>query len=80
MLPPGQSPPPVPMLPFDINGPLPTGTALLEASAGTGKTFTIGSLLTRYIAEGVATLDQILVVTFGRTAGRNYESASAGSW
>lgn len=62
------SPTPVQMLPFDINGPLPTGTALLEASAGTGKTHTIGSLLTRYIAEGVATLDQILVVTFGRTA------------
>jgi exodeoxyribonuclease V beta subunit len=53
---------------FDICGPLPTGTTLLEASAGTGKTFTIGALVTRYVAEGVATLDQLLVVTFGRAA------------
>ena len=27
------------MEPFDVCGPLPTGTTLLEASAGTGKTF-----------------------------------------
>jgi exodeoxyribonuclease V beta subunit len=56
------------MVTFDICGPLPTGTTLLEASAGTGKTFTIGALVTRYVAEGVATLDQLLVVTFGRAA------------
>ena len=36
--------------------PLPTGTVLLEASAGTGKTWTIGALVTRYVAEGVARL------------------------
>ncbi|MFZ5847673.1 MAG: UvrD-helicase domain-containing protein [Actinomycetota bacterium] len=53
---------------FDICEPLPTGTTLLEASAGTGKTWTIGALVTRYVAEGVATLDQMLVVTFGRAA------------
>ncbi|HEY0773756.1 MAG TPA: UvrD-helicase domain-containing protein, partial [Nocardioidaceae bacterium] len=53
---------------FDICAPLPTGTTLLEASAGTGKTWTIGALVTRYVAEGVATLDQMLVVTFGRAA------------
>ena len=53
---------------FDIRDPLPTGTTLLEASAGTGKTWTIGALVTRYVAEGVATLDQMLVVTFGRAA------------
>ena len=40
--------------PFDVFGPLPTGTTLLEASAGTGKTHTIASLATRYVAEGVA--------------------------
>jgi exodeoxyribonuclease V beta subunit len=56
------------MNPFDIRGPLPTGTVLLEASAGTGKTWTIGALVTRYVAEGVATLEQMLVVTFGRAA------------
>ena len=54
---------------FDICDPvLPTGTTLLEASAGTGKTWTIGALVARYVAEGVATLDQLLVVTFGRAA------------
>ncbi|QNN55136.1 UvrD-helicase domain-containing protein [Nocardioides mesophilus] len=53
---------------FDICGPLPVGTTLLEASAGTGKTWTIGALVTRYVAEGVATLDQMLIVTFGRAA------------
>ena len=32
---------------FDVTGALPTGTTLLEASAGTGKTWTISSLVTR---------------------------------
>ncbi|HEU5037959.1 MAG TPA: UvrD-helicase domain-containing protein [Nocardioides sp.] len=56
------------MTPFDIRDPLPTGTVLLEASAGTGKTWTIGALVTRYVAEGHARLEQMLVVTFGRAA------------
>jgi exodeoxyribonuclease V beta subunit len=56
------------MEPFDIRGPLPSGTTLLEASAGTGKTFTVGALVTRYVAEGVATLGEMLVITFGRAA------------
>jgi exodeoxyribonuclease V beta subunit len=54
--------------PFAITDPLPTGTVLLEASAGTGKTWTIGALVTRYVVEGVARLEQMLVVTFGRAA------------
>ncbi|WP_245994533.1 UvrD-helicase domain-containing protein [Nocardioides immobilis] len=53
---------------FDLVGPLPTGTTLLEASAGTGKTFTVGALVTRYVAEGEATLDEMLVITFSRSA------------
>ncbi|WP_199286730.1 UvrD-helicase domain-containing protein [Nocardioides houyundeii] len=53
---------------FDIAGDLPVGTTLLEASAGTGKTWTIAALVTRYVAEGVATLDELLVVTFTRAA------------
>ena len=57
-----------PLTAFDVRAPLPTGTVLLEASAGTGKTWTIGALVTRYVAEGVATLEQMLVVTFGRAA------------
>jgi exodeoxyribonuclease V beta subunit len=53
---------------FDLLGPLPTGTTVLEASAGTGKTYTIAALVTRYVAEGIARIDEMLVVTFGRMA------------
>ena len=53
---------------FDLTGPLPTGTTLLEASAGTGKTFTVAALVARFVAEGRATLDELLVITFGRAA------------
>ena len=55
---------------FDILAPLPAGTTLLEASAGTGKTYTIAALATRYIAEGLTTIDQMLMITFGRSATR----------
>ncbi|MCW2825082.1 MAG: exodeoxyribonuclease subunit beta, partial [Aeromicrobium sp.] len=58
------------MRPFSIRDPLPTGTTLLEASAGTGKTWTVGALVTRYVAEGHATLDELLIITFGRAASR----------
>jgi exodeoxyribonuclease V beta subunit len=40
---------------------------LLEASAGTGKTFTIAALTTRYVAEGIG-IDRLLVITFTRMA------------
>ncbi|QGQ18828.1 AAA family ATPase [Cellulomonas sp. JZ18] len=53
---------------FDVCGPLPTGTTVLEASAGTGKTFTIAALAARWVAEGHAQLPELLVVTFGRAA------------
>jgi exodeoxyribonuclease V beta subunit len=53
---------------FDVCGPLPTGVTVLEASAGTGKTFTIAALAARYVAEGVVTLDDLLLVTFTRMA------------
>jgi exodeoxyribonuclease V beta subunit len=53
--------------PFDLRGPLPAGVTVLEASAGTGKTFTIAALAARYVAEGTP-LDQILLVTFTRMA------------
>jgi exodeoxyribonuclease V beta subunit len=52
---------------FDVCGPLPTGVTVLEASAGTGKTFTIAALATRYVAEGTP-LEHMLLVTFGRMA------------
>ena len=53
--------------PFDVCGPLPTGVTVLEASAGTGKTYTIAALAARYVAEG-RPLDQLLLVTFTRMA------------
>ena len=55
---------------FDLLGPLPQpgSTTVLEASAGTGKTFALAGLVTRYVAEGVATLDQMLLITFSRAA------------
>ncbi|QDO90519.1 AAA family ATPase [Ornithinimicrobium ciconiae] len=55
---------------FSIRGPLPAegATVLLEASAGTGKTWTIAALVARFVAEGHCTLPEMLVVTFGRAA------------
>jgi exodeoxyribonuclease V beta subunit len=55
---------------FDLLGPLPADgtTTVLEASAGTGKTFTLAGLVTRYVAEGRARLDQMLLITFSRAA------------
>jgi exodeoxyribonuclease V beta subunit len=55
---------------FDLFGPLPVGTTVLEASAGTGKTFTIAALVARYVAEGVAAMDDLLVVSFSRESTR----------
>jgi exodeoxyribonuclease V beta subunit len=52
---------------FELCGPLPVGVTVLEASAGTGKTYTIAALATRYVAEGVP-LDALLLVTFTRLA------------
>lgn len=55
---------------FDLLGPLPASgsTTVLEASAGTGKTFALAGLVTRYLAEGLATLDEMLLITFSRAA------------
>ena len=52
---------------FDVCGPLPSGVTVLEASAGTGKTYTIAALAARYVAEGNA-LKELLLVTFTRMA------------
>ena len=51
---------------FDLRSTgLPSGTMLLEASAGTGKTFTITGIVLRLLLEGrVERLSEILVVTF----------------
>ena len=55
---------------FNLLGPLPAerSTTVLQASAGTGKTFALAGLVTRYVAEGEATLEQMLLITFSRAA------------
>ena len=56
------------MKPFDlINDPL-KGVNLIEAAAGTGKTFSIAGLFLRLVVEGGLGLEQILVVTYTKAA------------
>ncbi|MBY6540156.1 UvrD-helicase domain-containing protein [Rhodococcus sp. BP-349] len=55
---------------FDLTGPLPLGTTVLEASAGTGKTYAIVGLAARYVAEGVTDIAGVLLVTFSKGATR----------
>ena len=53
---------------FDLlRSPL-KGTILIEASAGTGKTYTISGLFLRLILEKSLSVNEILVVTFTRAA------------
>ena len=52
---------------FEVCGPLPDGVTVLEASAGTGKTYAIAALTARYVAEGIP-LEELLLVTFTRMA------------
>jgi exodeoxyribonuclease V beta subunit len=57
-----------PYLEFDpVTVPL-QGTHIIEASAGTGKTYTISSLFVRLIVETGLTVNQVLVVTFTKAA------------
>ena len=53
--------------PFEIAEPLPKGTTVLEASAGTGKTWTLAAIAAKLVAEGTP-LDRLLLVTFTRAA------------
>ena len=53
---------------FALTGLLPSGTQVIEASAGTGKTYTIVSLAVRFVAEQDIPLAEIMMVTFGRGA------------
>ncbi|MDP6932310.1 MAG: UvrD-helicase domain-containing protein [Myxococcota bacterium] len=61
------------MNPFQPLQPLPSGITLLEASAGTGKTFNIANLVARLVTEPgpggePLGIDEILVVTFTKDA------------
>ena len=54
---------------FDpVQTPLLKGVNLIEASAGTGKTYAIAMLALRFIVEQGLPIDQVLVVTFTKAA------------
>lgn len=53
---------------FDPLAPLARGVSVIEASAGTGKTYQITNLLLRLIAEEAIGVDELLVVTFTKAA------------
>ncbi|MGB1416529.1 MAG: UvrD-helicase domain-containing protein [Synechococcus sp.] len=60
---------------FDANAyPLEPGLRLLEASAGTGKTFALAHLALRLITEAGQSLDQLLVVTYTDAAAAELRS------
>src|SRR5262245_28490388 len=51
-----------------VETPIEPAVTLIEASAGTGKTFTIAGIFVRLILENRATVREILVVTFTEAA------------
>lgn len=53
---------------FRLSDPLPDGTLLLEASAGTGKTYTIAALAVRFLVETELRIGQLLLITFSVSA------------
>jgi exodeoxyribonuclease V beta subunit len=53
---------------FDLADLLSRGKLAIQASAGTGKTYTLADLATRFIAEGRASAPELLIVTFTRAA------------
>ncbi|MEC3956038.1 UvrD-helicase domain-containing protein [Nocardia sp. CDC153] len=53
---------------FELTGALPVGTTVLEASAGTGKTYAIVGLAVRFVAEMGVDVSELLLVTFSRAA------------
>jgi len=54
--------------PFDPKAPLRRGMVVLEASAGTGKTYQITELVLRLVLEEGLRMRELLVVTFTRAA------------
>lgn len=55
--------------PFDaVNTELRPGINLIEASAGTGKTFAIAMLALRFVVERGLPIEQLLIVTFTKAA------------
>jgi exodeoxyribonuclease V beta subunit len=54
--------------PLDLAGPLPRGRLVVEASAGTGKTYSLSALVVRHVAERPLAASSLLVVTFTKAA------------
>jgi len=58
-----------PLSPFNLADPqLETGRVVIEASAGTGKTYSLTVLVVRHVAERGLTAEQLLMVTFTNAA------------
>ncbi|MFN8040876.1 MAG: UvrD-helicase domain-containing protein [Acidimicrobiales bacterium] len=53
---------------FDLTGPLPDHLTVLEASAGTGKTYALAALATRFVAERDVAASQLCIVSFTEAA------------
>ena len=53
---------------FNLLDPLPSGRLVIDASAGTGKTYSLSALVVRHIAERGIEASELLVVTFTRAA------------
>ncbi len=60
---------------FSITSALPTDPLLLEASAGTGKTWTIAALTARFLAETDVRIDEFLLITFSNKAAQELRSS-----
>ena len=54
--------------PFDIRDPLPGGFTVREASAGTGKTWSLAGLVTRFVAEQGLAASELCIVSFTEAA------------
>jgi exodeoxyribonuclease V beta subunit len=53
---------------FDLRAELPAGRLAIQASAGTGKTYALAALATRFVAEEGVPASELLIVTFTRAA------------
>lgn len=63
---------------FDLNAAPLQGVNLIEAGAGTGKTYTIAGLYVRLVVEKKLGVDQILVVTYTKAATEELKSRIRG--
>ena len=57
-----------PIVELDLAGALPTGRLVVEASAGTGKTYAVAAFVMRLAAEDGIPIGRMLVTTFTRVA------------